>query len=78
MGDPLGSSARYEVFWELTDFRFHRNSEVKRERGQSILRMDDSLESFVRMSFLKQNRESVISVQNGQISCYDGVEPEMW
>ncbi|CAN6717280.1 unnamed protein product [Malus baccata var. baccata] len=36
---------QHEAFWELTDFGFRRNSEVKREGGQSTPMMGDPLES---------------------------------
>ncbi|RXH97238.1 hypothetical protein DVH24_035906 [Malus domestica] len=49
----------HEAFWELTGFWFCRNSEVKREKGQSIPRMGDLLESSTHVSFQKQNREDV-------------------
>ncbi|KAM0969090.1 hypothetical protein ACFX13_017657 [Malus domestica] len=35
----------HEAFWELTGFGFHRNSEIKREGGQSTPRMGDPLGS---------------------------------
>ncbi|RXH93968.1 hypothetical protein DVH24_016035 [Malus domestica] len=36
---------KHEAFWKLTDFGFRRNSEVKREGGQSTPRMGDPLGS---------------------------------
>ncbi|RXH71639.1 hypothetical protein DVH24_025140 [Malus domestica] len=53
-------------FWELTGFKFRRNSEVKQERGHSIPRMGDPLGSSTRMSSQKQNRKGVVRVQVGQ------------
>ncbi|CAN6543303.1 unnamed protein product [Malus baccata var. baccata] len=40
MGPRCGGT-RHEAFWELTGFGFRRNSEVKREGGQSTPRMGD-------------------------------------
>ncbi|KAM2571719.1 hypothetical protein TB1_006406 [Malus domestica] len=78
MGDPLGSSARHEAFWELTGFGFHRNSEVKRENGQSIPSIGDPLGSSARVSSHKQNYEGVVEAQSRQYLCYGGVELGMW
>ncbi|RXH85394.1 hypothetical protein DVH24_002492 [Malus domestica] len=56
----------HEGFWELTGFGFCRNSEVKRERGQSIPRMCDLLGSSAPMSSQKQSREGVVGAQSEQ------------
>ncbi|CAN6688355.1 unnamed protein product [Malus baccata var. baccata] len=56
----------YEAFWELTGFGFCMNSEVKRERGQSIPRMGDPLGSSSHVSSHKQNLEGVVGAQSGQ------------
>ncbi|RXH83903.1 hypothetical protein DVH24_013148 [Malus domestica] len=61
-------STWHEAFWELTDFGFCRNSEVKRERGQSIPKMGDPLGSSARVSFQKQNHEGMVETQSGQYS----------
>ncbi|RXI03985.1 hypothetical protein DVH24_038259 [Malus domestica] len=58
-------STWHEAFWELTDFGFRRNSEVKRERGQSNHRMGDPPGSS-RVNSQKQNLEDMVRAQNGQ------------
>ncbi|RXH92696.1 hypothetical protein DVH24_033592 [Malus domestica] len=55
----------HEAFWELTGFRFHRNSKVKRVMHESTPMMGDPLGSS-RVSFQKQNREGVVGAQSGQ------------
>ncbi|RXH81551.1 hypothetical protein DVH24_034972 [Malus domestica] len=45
----------HEAFWELIDFGFHRNSEVKLVRVRAIPMMGDPLGSF-----RKQNRGGVV------------------
>ncbi|RXH78958.1 hypothetical protein DVH24_034165 [Malus domestica] len=47
----------YQAFWELTGFGFRRNSEVKREGGQSTPRMGDPLGSCSRVPKNKTVRE---------------------
>ncbi|CAN6567123.1 unnamed protein product [Malus baccata var. baccata] len=61
----LMNSLCHEVFWELTGFEFHRNSEVKREAHESTPMMGDPLGSS-RVSSQKQNREGVVGAQSGQ------------
>ncbi|RXH70537.1 hypothetical protein DVH24_013283 [Malus domestica] len=53
-------SCVHETFWELTGFGFCKNSEVKRERGQSIPRMGDPLRSSACVGSQKQNREELV------------------
>ncbi|CAN6724984.1 unnamed protein product [Malus baccata var. baccata] len=45
MYSSRGSKGHLQAFWELTGFQFCRNSEVKREGGQSTLMMGDPLGS---------------------------------
>ncbi|CAN6679336.1 unnamed protein product [Malus baccata var. baccata] len=61
----LFGSSLHEAFWELTGFRFHRNSEVKRVAHESTPMMGDPLGSS-RVSSQKQNREGVVGAQSGQ------------
>ncbi|KAM2785981.1 hypothetical protein PS2_006923 [Malus domestica] len=68
----------HEAFWELTGFGFHRNSEVKRENGQSIPSMGDPVGSSARVSSQKQNYEGVLGAQSRQYLCYGRVELGMW
>ncbi|CAN6695401.1 unnamed protein product [Malus baccata var. baccata] len=63
-GGGLGRD--HEAFWKLTGFGFRRNSEVKREGGQSIPRMGDLLGSSARVSTQKQNHEGVVGPQSRQ------------
>ncbi|RXH73935.1 hypothetical protein DVH24_016757 [Malus domestica] len=61
----------HEVFWELTGFGFHRNSEVKQfaqvraSSRKSNPMMGDPLGSS-RVSSHKQNRGGVVRAQSGQ------------
>ncbi|RXH67757.1 hypothetical protein DVH24_027904, partial [Malus domestica] len=69
LSSPSGVSQQvpilHEAFWELTGFRFHQNSEVKRVARESNSMMGDPLGSS-RVSSQKQNREGVVVSQSGQ------------
>ncbi|CAN6569129.1 unnamed protein product [Malus baccata var. baccata] len=71
-GIACDADGRHEVFWELTGFRVHRNSEVKRVAHESNPMMGDPLGSS-RVSSQKQNRENVVGAQSGQY-CATAVE----
>ncbi|RXH82316.1 hypothetical protein DVH24_036657 [Malus domestica] len=57
-------ASHHEAFWEFTDFGFHRNSEVKRDRSKSIPMLDNPLGSSRVSNSQKQNREDVVGAQS--------------